>query len=69
MNKSDSEAAGTYSEISSVPSPSLPLDCTGDTIVYSQAAVSDVNPTYSSIPDIQLSTRKEEAVYSLVKNH
>ncbi|GAA6111881.1 uncharacterized protein LOC108254727 isoform X5, partial [Tachysurus ichikawai] len=85
MKKSDSEAAGIYSEIISVPSPSLPLGKLYTTISHTSQNVMELNAgslqlsggemqtdeshTYSSIPNIQLNTRDTDAVYSLVNKH
>ncbi|KAF4093552.1 hypothetical protein AMELA_G00003170 [Ameiurus melas] len=67
MNNSGSEAAGTYSVISSVPLPSLPLDTSGDITVDSKETIVDVYHVYSSIPDTQVTTN--DSVYSLLQMH
>ncbi|XP_053529899.1 uncharacterized protein LOC108254731 isoform X8 [Ictalurus punctatus] len=67
MNNSGSEAAETYSVISSVPLPALPLDTSGDIKVDSKITVVDTYHVYSSIPDTHVTTN--DAVYSLLQMH
>ncbi|XP_053098407.1 uncharacterized protein LOC128316994 isoform X2 [Pangasianodon hypophthalmus] len=69
MNTSDSEAVGTYSVISSVPLPSLPLETSGEIKEDSKKSEDDVYHTYCTIADTQVVAKDKDATYCLLQMH
>ncbi|XP_053509566.1 uncharacterized protein LOC128625358 [Ictalurus furcatus] len=69
MNTSGSETAGTYSVITSVPLPSLPLDTSGDVKEDAKKTGDDVYHMYCTIADTQVVTQDKDTVYSLIQKH
>ncbi|XP_058228841.1 uncharacterized protein LOC131342184 isoform X2 [Hemibagrus wyckioides] len=69
-NPSGFDAAGTYSLITSVPLPGLPLDPSGDVNEDSKKTEDDVYHMYCSIADTQAVTKDQDvSVYSLLQTH
>ncbi|MCJ8744198.1 hypothetical protein PDJAM_G00115660 [Pangasius djambal] len=67
MNTSGSEAAGTYSVISSVPLPSLPLETSGEIKEDSNKSGDDVYHTYCTIADTRVAAKDKDATYCLLQ--
>ncbi|XP_060766842.1 uncharacterized protein LOC132874566 isoform X2 [Neoarius graeffei] len=69
MKTSGSEDPGTYSVISSVPSPSLLFDSSSDRKEDSVKPEDDGEHVYYSITDTQVGPKDKGAVYSLLQMH
>ncbi|XP_046731258.1 mucin-2-like isoform X3 [Silurus meridionalis] len=69
MNTFNSEAAGPYTVISSVPLPSLSLDTGRDTKEDSKQKEDDVYHMYCTIADTQVVNKNKNEVYSLLQMH
>ncbi|XP_060765889.1 salivary glue protein Sgs-3-like [Neoarius graeffei] len=69
MKTSGSEDPGTYSVISSVPSPSLLFESSSDRKEDSVKPEDDGEHVYCSITDTQVGPKDKGAVYSLLQMH